>query len=164
MLPSAKQGRPEAWFSRTATSEPGSSKDSIFEIHADPVWNCVWGNGGKPGSFAFVIVILPHQVLPSGCKSDQHRPFVQGQCARGLYFADVHRGFIRQRVCCSHRSRRTTMLRNFALWTIVAAVGLTTLNGGTPDPGRIKAQKVVSELKAAHPEITSLELESSIRA
>ena len=50
------------------------------------------------------------------------------------------------------------MLRNFALWTIVAAVGLTTLNGGTPDPGRIKAQKVVSELKAAHPEITSLEL------
>src|SRR5712671_4221014 len=40
MLPSAKQGRPEGWFSRTATSEPWSSKDSIFEIHADPVLNC----------------------------------------------------------------------------------------------------------------------------
>ena len=50
------------------------------------------------------------------------------------------------------------MLKNLTFWTIVAAGGLTTLKGGTPDSGRINAQKVVSELKAAHPEITSLEL------
>lgn len=50
------------------------------------------------------------------------------------------------------------MLKNITFWTIVAAGGLTTLQGGNPDSGRIKAQKVVSELKAAHPEITSLEL------
>jgi len=50
------------------------------------------------------------------------------------------------------------MLKNLTFWTIVAAGGLTTLKGGTPDSGRINAQKVVTELKAAHPEITSLEL------
>jgi len=40
-------GKTGGLFSRTATSEPWSSKDSIFEIHADPVLNRVWGNGGN---------------------------------------------------------------------------------------------------------------------
>jgi len=50
------------------------------------------------------------------------------------------------------------MRKNLTFWTIVAAGGLTILKSGTPDSGRIKAQKVISELKTANLEITSLQL------
>ena len=55
-------------------------------------------------------------------------------------------------------------MKNFNSRFLVLAAGLAagaTLNGGPAGTARIAAQKVVEELKAAHPEITGLELAAS---
>ena len=55
-------------------------------------------------------------------------------------------------------------MKNFKSGLLVLAACIaagSTLNGGPADTGKIAAQKVVEQLKAAHPEITGLELAAS---